>query len=173
MKKLIGAVLALGMSSSAFATASFEYASVWSFPTYDPIYNGDEFHGQGQSFAANWDLDNDLIVGVYTESTVLTEVDDGYTYNMTVNALNISKGVVKNASIGLHLGTFYEDWNGAAGMLTDLFGSVTIMSGSADKIGGALKATFGGRFARDNYDATGYYGNWGGYFASLGVALAI
>ena len=173
MKKLMGAAIALGMASSAFAAASFEYGSIWFFPRYDANYNQEDFTGQGQTFAANWDLDNDLIVGVYSEGTQLVEVDDGYTYAFNVTALNISKGVMKNASVGLHLGNFYEDYNGTSGILTDLFGSVTLMSGGADKVTGSLKATFGGRFARDNYDVGSYYADYSGYFASLGVAVTL
>ena len=169
MKKLMAGAFALSMASNAFATASFDFGSVWFFPRYDTNV-GDNLSGQGQSFAANWDLDNDLIVGAYNESIDLT---DGYgnTYPWSTTAINISKGVVKNASIGLHLGTFYQNYNDYTGMLTDVFGNVTLMSGSADKVSGSLKAQFGGRFARE-YE-NGDDDDFSGYYISLAVGIGI
>jgi hypothetical protein len=171
MKKLMAGLFIASLASQAMATASFEFGSTWFFPRYDQ-YNDYNWSGQGQSFAANWDLDNDLIVGAYTESTDMT---DGYsnTYVFQVNAISVSKGVVKNASIGLHLGTYYGSYNDYTGMLTDVVGSVTLMSGNADKVAGSLKANFGGRFARDNEGANTGAIDYSGYFVSLAVGIGI
>ena len=168
MKKLMAGLFVASLASTAMATATFEFGSVWFFPQYDDYYDYN-LTGQGQSFAANWDLDNDLYVGAYSETT---DLSDGYanTYTFQVSAINVSKGVVKNASIGFHLGTFYSSWDGYTGMLSDLQGSVTLMSATADKIGGSLKASFGGRFARSN---EGGNVDYSGYFVSLGVGIGI
>jgi len=171
MKKLMAGLFVASLASTAMATASFEFGSVFFFPRYDSNLGNGNYSGQGQSFAANWDLDNDLIVGAYSESTDLADAYNTATYNFTVNAITVAKGVVKNASVGLHLGTFYQSYNDYTGMLTDLFGSVTLMSGNADKVSGSLKASFGGRFARENENANDY--DWSGYFVSLAVGIGI
>jgi hypothetical protein len=167
MKKLLGTVVALGLAASASATVNFQFGSNWYFPRNDVYNTDDHLSGQGQNFGVNWDLENDLIIGAYTEITDLT---DGYgsEYPFSVNAITVGKGVMKNASVGLHLGTFYEDYNGYTGMLTDVFGNVVIMGGSADKISGGLTASFGGRFAVDDYAS-----DWSGYFINLGVSIGI
>lgn len=167
MKKLLGTVVALGMAASASATVSFQFGSNWFFPQGDIYNTADRLSGQGQNFGANWDLDNDLIIGVYSEVTDLTDGYGSY-YPFSVQAITVGKGVMKNASVALHLGTFYEDYNGYTGMLTDVLGSVVIMGGSADKISGGLTASFGGRFAVDDYSS-----NWNGYFINLGVTIGI
>jgi hypothetical protein len=171
MKKLMAGLFVASLASTAMATASFDFGSIFYFPRYDSNA-GDNFSGQGQSFSANWDLDNDLIVGAYTESTDLSD-QNGNTYPFTVNAITVAKGVVKNASIGLHLGTFYNDVynDDYTGMLTDLFGNVTLMAGSADKVSGSLKASFGGRFARENENGGDY--DFSGYFVALSVGIGI
>ena len=66
MKKLMAGAFALSMASNAFATASFEFSSIWWFPRYDSNY-GYNLSGQGQALGINWDLDNDLFVGAYSE----------------------------------------------------------------------------------------------------------
>jgi hypothetical protein len=170
MKKLIAGLFAASLASTAMATASFDFGSIWWFPRYDSNY-GDNFAGQGQSFSANWDLDNDLIVGAYSEISDLYESNNYDTHHFVINAINVSKGVVKNASIGLHLGTFYNAYDDYTGMLTDVFGDVKILSGNVDKVSGSLKANFGGRFARENENSGDY--DWSGYFVSLAVGIGI
>jgi hypothetical protein len=169
MSKVLATLVALGLSSSAMAAASFDFGSIWFFPRLDANDAQENFAGQGQTVAANWDLDNDLILGAYMEATELN-TGDGSSYPFQVNAINISKGVVKNASIGLHLGTFYDDYYGDTGMLTDLFGSITMISGGADKISGSLKATVGARYADENYQNDG---NFNGYFVSVAIGIGI
>jgi len=170
MKKLLAGLFVASMASTAMATASFDFGSIWWFPRYDSNA-GENYAGQGQSFAVNWDLDNDLIVGAYMEGHDLYDAYNYDTYHFTINAINVSKGVVKNASIGLHLGTFYNAYDDYTGMLTDLFGEVKVLSASADKVSGSLKATFGGRFARENENSNDY--DWSGYFVGLAVGVGI
>jgi len=161
MKKLMLAVLTLTMAASAHAAVSFEFGSSWFFPRIDQNNSNQHLAAQGQTFAANWDLENDLILGVFTETGDLNNgLGNNGVYN--VSAVAVSKGVMKNASVGLRLGRLAENYNGSnAGMLTDLVGSVTLVSGAADKISGSLKANFGGRFANIDYsggdDLTGYF----------------
>jgi hypothetical protein len=169
MKKLIAAVAMSLSASTALATISFDYGSIWSQFRFDPDYSQYNWTGQGQSFGVNWDIESDLILGYYGENTDMT---DGYgnTYPFVVNAINVSKGVMKNASVGLRLGSFYEDYGGYTGMLTDIFGTVTILGGTADKISGSLKASFGGRFADANWQGSQV---WNSYFVSVAVGIGI
>lgn len=169
MKKTLAAVAMSLAASTAVATISFDYGSIWTQFRLDPNNAGYNFTGQGQSFGVNWDLESDLILGYYGENTDMT---DGYgnTYPFAVNAISVSKGVMKNASVGLHLGSFYEDYDGETGMLTDIYGTVTILGGTADKISGSLKASFGGRFADSEWNGGSTYN---GYFVSVAVGIGI
>lgn len=170
MKKIMTGAFALAMASNAFATASFEFSSIWWYPRYDTNY-GYNMSGQGQGVGINWDLDNDLFVGAYSEISDVYEPTNYDTHHFTINAINVGKGVVKNAAIGLRLGTFYNAYDDYTGMLTDVYGNVTMMSGSVDKVSGSLHATFGGRFARE-YENAGDY-DFSGYFVSLGIGVGI
>jgi hypothetical protein len=170
MKKLLTAVAMSLSASTAMATISFDFGSVWTQFRFDPNYSSYNWVAQGQSFAVNWDLENDVVLGYYGENS---DMNDGYgtTYPFVVNALSVSKGVMKNASVGLHLGNFYEDYGGYTGMLTDIYGTVTILGGTADKISGSLKASFGGRFADTDWNAGGE--RWNGYFVNVAVGIGI
>jgi hypothetical protein len=170
MKKLIAGLFAASLASTAMATASFDFGSIWWFPRYDSN-DGYNYAGQGQAFSANWDLDNDLIVGSYSEISDLYESTNYDTHHFTINAINVSKGVVKNASIGLHLGVFYNADDDYTGMLTDVFGDVKILAGAVDKVSGSLKAQFGARFARENENGNDY--DYSGYFVALAVGVGI
>jgi hypothetical protein len=176
MKRTVLAAIAMTLSSSAFAAVSFEFGSTWFFPQLDPNSNtGNDYNyaGQGQTVAANWDLDNDLILGVYIEATELNN-GNGQSEPFDVQALTVSKGVMKNASLGMHLGTFHETWffgNDGTGMLTDLFGTITMISGGAEKISGSLKATVGARYANSDYNSG--EGSFNGYFVSVAVGIGI
>jgi hypothetical protein len=171
MKKLLAAVAMSLSASTAMATISFDYGTIWNQVQFDP--NGSSTYnwvGQGQFFSVNWDLESDVVLGFYGENS---DYNNGYgdTYPFVINALNVSKGVMKNASVGLHLGNIYDDYNDSTGMLTDIFGTVTILGGTADKISGSLKASFGGRFADTDWNAGGE--RWNGYFVNVAVGIGI
>lgn len=154
MKKAIAAVFALSLASSAMATVSVDFGTNWYKVT--PTYAvGDHLQGQGQNFLVSWTLDNDLSLGAYTESGTWV-YDGGSTNEWDLRAIQISKGVVKNVAVGINVGTMYEDWDNEDSMLTDVFGAVTILGGSGDKVSGALKTTVGARFSTvDGYDFSG------------------
>src|SRR5690348_11760393 len=105
MKKLIAVAFALSMATSAMAAGSigFEYGSTWFRPHYSDQGAGLDWTAQGQTFAINWVLDNDMWVGVYTEALSL---NDGYgnSYPWSAQAIQISKGIVKNVAVGLNVG---------------------------------------------------------------------
>jgi hypothetical protein len=154
MKKAIAAVFALSLASSAMATVGVDFGTNWYKVSYTDNV-GDHLQGQGQNFLISWTLDNDLSLGAYTESGTWT-YDGGSTNVWDLRAIQISKGVVKNVAVGLNVGTMYNDWNSEDSMLTDVFGAVTILGGSGDKVSGALKTTVGARFAYDSgYDYSG------------------
>ena len=133
----------------AAGSIGFEYGSSWFRPQYNDNGAGYDWTAQGQTFTINWVLDSDMWVGVYTESLNL---NNGYgnTYPWSGQAIQITKGIVKNVTVGLNVGTFYEGYNGSVGALTDVFGTVTLLSGSGDKVSGNLKATVAGRWADDS-----------------------
>lgn len=169
MKKLIAVAFALTMATSAMAAGSigFEYGSSWFRPHYNDQGAGLDWTAQGQTFAINWVLDNDMWVGVYTESLNL---NDGYgdTYPWSAQAIQVTKGVVKNVAVGLNIGTFYEAYNTAVGPLADVFGEVTLLAGNGDKVSGSLKANVAARWADDT---NGGGEDWSGYTVSLIAGL--
>jgi hypothetical protein len=150
MKKLIAGAFALSMATSAMAagTIGFEYGSSWFRPKLSANGAQLDWTAQGQTFAITWALDNDMWVGVYTEALNL---NDGYgdTYPWSGQAIQVSKGIVKNVAVGLNIGTFYEAYYGAVGPLADVFGEVTLLSSNGDKISGSLKANAAARWAND------------------------
>jgi hypothetical protein len=172
MKRILIAVMAVALASSAVAAVSIELGSNWFKPNLDPNGADYDFFGQGQNLTIAWTLDSDISVGIYMENTQLMEVYDGYMYPFTVNAIQLRKGIVKNVDLGMNLGTFYEDYDSESGVLTDIFGEVTVLSGKSDKIEGALRGQVGGRWADAGYQ-NGSGANWNGYFVNLLVALVM
>lgn len=170
MKKILAGAFALSLAGSAMAAGNvgFEVGTNWFKPGFDPnnsaIYWG---ASNGQNFTIVWGLDNDLWLGAYTENTVISD-GNGNELNFNVTAIQIAKGVMKNVSIGLNVGSFMEDWNTETGALTDVFGKVTILSGSGDKVSGNVNATVAGRWADDRWNGGD---NWTGYNINLSVGL--
>lgn len=171
MKRLIGVLFMASLASAVQASVGFEFGSQFYFPRYDP--NGPStvanFSGQGQTFQVNWGLDNGIRLGAYTESTELGD-GVGNTYNFSVQEIVIGKEVIKNAAVLMKLGSFYETVNGVSGLCTDLAAAITLISGSGDKVTGAIKANAGGRWA-DNTSNGGQ--DFSGYFINLGVEVGI
>jgi hypothetical protein len=170
MKKVLLAVAVVAMASTAMGAIGIEFGSNWYKPNMDP--NGSaqyDWFGQGQNLTVTWAIDNDVALGVYVENTML---NDGYgnSYPFVVNAIQLRKGIVKNVDVGMNLGTFFEDYNYATGMLTDVFGEVTVLSGKGEKVEGALKGQVGGRWADADWQGGD---NWNGYFVNLLVAILL
>ena len=169
MKKLLITVTVVAMASTAMGAVGIEFGANWFKPNMNPNSAGYDWFGQGQNVTISWALENDLALGVYVESTML---NDGYgnTYPFSVNAAQVRKGIVKNVDVGMNLGTFTEDENDASGMLTDVFGEVTVLSGKGEKVEGALKGQVGARYADNEWNGGG---NWSGYFVNLLVAILL
>jgi hypothetical protein len=169
MRKILLAVALVAMASTAMGAVGIEFGSNWYKPNMDPNGSGYDWFGQGQNMTITWALENDLALGVYTEATM---INDGYgdSYPFSVNAIQVRKGIVKNVDVGMNLGTFYDDYNNATGMLTDVFGEVTVLSGKGEKVEGALKGQIGGRWADSDWQGGE---NWNGYFVNLLVAILL
>ncbi len=166
MKYLIagGFALLVASSSATAGTLSIDMGSVWWKVAYNS-HNAYHVQGTGQGTAVLWVLENDLGLGAYSEGGKFV-YNGGTSYNFDVRAIEVTKGIVKNVSVGMNLGDYYSNWGGEDGMFTDLFGTVVILGGSGDKVTGQLKTNVGTRFVVD--DAT--Y-NMSGYLLSLSLGL--
>lgn len=173
MKKVLAVLFGASLAAPAAAGVGFGYGAVFYFPRFDPQGASEDFTANGQSFTVNWGMDNGLSVGVYAEADTMVEVDDGYTYNFSGQAIELQKTVVKGADLGIHLGSFYESYYSTGGLLADLYGSVTLLSGGGDRAQGALKANVGGRLANDRTGSSVGGNDWSGYFLSFIVTVGI
>lgn len=169
MKRLLAAMLMASLASSAFAAIGFDFGVQYFNPRIDPNGSAYNWTGVGQTFAVTWGIDGGMTLGAYAEAT---DLNDGYggTEPFTAQAITISKDIVKNTAVGLRIGSFYEDYNGVSGLLTDIAASLTLIQGGGDRVNGAVTANAGGRWA-DNSNNGGE--NWSGFFVSLGVAIRI
>lgn len=141
MKKLIAIAVILGVSAGAHAAVGFSFGTNF----YKPNAAGYEAKN-GRNFLVNWSLDNDLSLGVYEEDSItLTGVTADV---LSVSALQVAKGVVKNVVVGLNIGS--ATTSAGTEPLVDVLGAVNILSGSGDKVNGALKATVAARFSEVN-----------------------
>ena len=151
MKKLFAAVLTLSLASTAMAAGNLgvEFGSNFYKVAYTDNV-GDHLFGQGQNFALTWGLDNDLSLGTYIESGRWSYDSTSYD-DWEINAIQVSKGIVKNAAVGVNIGTMFNTYNTATGLLVDVFGAVTLVQGAGDKVSGVLKTVIAARFNKDQY----------------------
>ena len=131
MKRLLIALVALCVAGSA-AASSIDFTFGTNFYTPADV---DEGTLNGSNFTVAWNLDSDITLGVYSENT-----DAG---NVMVSAITVSKSVIKRVKVGLNLGSLDS---GAAEPMVDIFGAVTLLAGSGEKITGELVATAAARF---------------------------
>jgi len=129
MKRLLAIVFAVSLAGSAAASVGFDFGTNF----YRPEGASDVTNGQ--NFRVSWQLENDLALGVYTESSAV----------LSVTAVQVLKGVIKGAAVGLNLGSG-TDAAAVTETLVDVFGEVTILSGAGEKVKGALKAVAAARF---------------------------
>jgi hypothetical protein len=160
MKKVLVIALAAMLAGGAVQAASVGFDFGTNF--FKPSGAGGET-GNGSNFLISWQLDNDVALGVYTEQDPAV-VQDAGTAAFTVSAIQVSKGVIKNVSVGLNLGSGTEDNTPDTAALVDIFGAVNILSGSGEKINGSLKATVAARFCNTNINMDG---------VNLGLAVAL
>lgn len=158
MKKVIAAVVAMALASPALAgNVGVEFGTNWYKVNYTDN-TSDNLIGQAQNFTVLWTTD-DIGLGAYVEDgTWIADGSSTYDYNLT--AIQVTKGLVKNVSVGMNLGSMNEDWSGGGDdqMVTDVFGSVILLGGTGNKITGTVKATIGGRFAADYQDGYDFSG---------------
>jgi len=146
MKKILVVAVVFALAGAAqAASVGFDFGTCF----FKPSGAGGQT-GNGSSFLINWNLENDLSLGVYAEQNpnVVLTVGAG---TLTVSAIQVSKGVVKNVAVGLNLGSGAETLTvgppiGSTASLVDIFGSVVILSGKGEKVEGTLKATVAARF---------------------------
>ena len=106
----------------------------------------------GRSMLVSWNPGNDLSMGFYTESD-WDPMAAGFTYETIVNAIQISKGIVKYVSLGVNIGEMDPDGWLNYQPVVDVFGAVDLLSGTGGKINSAVKATVGARFSNKYNDA--------------------
>jgi hypothetical protein len=149
MKKLFAYVIAMSVASTAMAgSVGFDFGTNF----YKPHASGGQA-ANGSNFLVSWVLDNDVSLGVYTElSNVAVNDTAGVAAasTLSVNAIQVTKGIMKNVTVGLNLGS--GALAAAAPLaaetkpLVDILGTVDILSGTGDKIQGALRASVAARF---------------------------
>lgn len=169
MKKILVAIAVLAFASTAMGAVGIEFGSNWYKPRLNPQGASNDWFGQGQNFTITWGIDNDIALGVYTEATMLND-GFGTMYPFNVNAIQIRKGIVKSVDVGLNVGSFYEDYNAVSGVVTDIFGEVTVLSGKGEKVEGVVKGQAGGRWADNSYNGGE---DWSGWYINLLVGLLI
>lgn len=135
MKRLLIAVVAVCLAGSA-AASSIDFTFGTNF--YTPNVVGQQTE-MGTNFTVAWNLDNDISLGVYTETSAVTFGP------VWVSAIQLTKGVLKRVKVGLNIGSL-RAWN--TDTMVDILGRVTILSGSGDNITGELVATAAARFSQ-------------------------
>lgn len=158
MKKLLVAAVALGLVGSASAS-TIDISMGTNF--FKSNVEGANVQN-GQCFTVAWNVDSDIALGFYSEST-------NYPVGrpLTVTALQFSKGVVKNVAMGLNLG--HAELAGPDRGLVDVFGTVKMLSGSGDKIEGAVTATAAARFSK----ARRAFGDHEGFIDGVNLIMAV
>jgi len=152
MKKVLAIAVILGLSAGAqAASVSFDFGTNFLKWNDTASVGSAKAVNNGRNFTLAWALDNDLSLGVYNE------VDEDAGGQTLVNAIQVSKGVVKNVAVGLNIGEMDPVGAGAYQAVIDVFGSVNILSGTGEKVNGALKAIVAARFSNGtaiNADST-------------------
>jgi hypothetical protein len=144
MKRLLIAVVAACLAGSA-AASSIDFTFGTNF--YTPAAVGEQTEN-GTNFGVNWNLDSDISLGVYSESGNTS--DDAF----TVAAIQVTKSVIKRVCVGLNLGSMTMDGEDPE-TLVDIFGAVTVLSGSGENITGSLVAFAAARFSKADVDGSG------------------
>lgn len=163
MKRILASMIAMTLAGAATAgTLGLELGTNF----FDPSAAGAQVD-DGQSVTVAWNLDSDISVGMYFERSSLGWVQNNTVLGghwgadtLTVNALQVSKSVVKNVNVGLRFGSGTSTdsvvtnlvgpvitTTTATAALVDIVGQVKILSGSGEKVEGALVGTVAARFS--------------------------
>ncbi len=137
MKRLLIALVAAFVAGSAAASAiDFTFGTNF----YTPAAAG-ETTTNGSNFTVAWNLDSDVTLAAYSEAG---RASGGA---LSVAAISVSKGVIKRVKVGVNLGSMAAVTTAS---LVDIFGSVTILAGTGEKITGELVACAAARFTQAN-----------------------
>ena len=151
MKRIFASIVAISLAGAATAgTLGLQMGASF----FDPSVAGAQVD-EGNSFAVTWNLDSDINVGMYFERVGLL----GATYSavapdtLAVSALQVGKGVIKNVDVGLRMGAGTTTVTTVGPVVTtntaalvDIYGQVKILTGSGEKVEGALVGTIAARF---------------------------
>lgn len=150
MKKLFATILVAALAGGTAHAGSVAFDFGTNF--FKPSATGGQV-GNGSNFLVSWTIDNDISFGAYTESSIATATDSNAvpalrTGTLTVTAIQVTKGIVKNVAVGLNLGsgTLGAAWTAETDPLVDILGTLNILSGKGDKVEGYLKAIAAARF---------------------------
>lgn len=182
MKKYLLLVLSILIISSTAAMAesiSFGFGTNFFKPS-----NSGFAVSNGRIFLLDWAIDKDIIFGIYDEETTLdyTEADgDIEIGRLDVTGIRLNKGIIKGVDIGLMLGSATTEFPGfpgasdqAVSSIVDIFGTVTMISGTGGRVTGKLTATLAARYM-DSSGLTDNNGddinNLNGFNASLTVSV--
>lgn len=168
MKKLFAVAVVLSLAGTASAASvAFDFGTNFLRPTAPGF-----LAQNGQNFTLSWALDNDLSLGVYTETSNYNGGAAATTNTLAVSTIQVAKGVVKNVNVGLNIGAGTPGYAGAvSAALVDVFGVVNILSGSGEKVSGALRATAAARFSKADLDSAGTVAVADGYNLGLSVQV--
>lgn len=162
MKRIFAIAVAVSLASTAMAGGvAFEFGANF----FKPNLAGAQAQN-GQNFTMSWNLESDLSLGVYTEQSFLFDGVGGVWAagsTLTVSAIQVTKGVMKNVEIGLNLGSGTDSTSNTA-PLVDILGSVNILSGSGDKVSGALVGMAAARFCNTTNNTDG---------VNIGIAVEV
>jgi len=166
MKKLFAVAVVLSLAGTASAASvMFDFGTNFYRPTA-----ANYLTQNGSNFTLSWALDNDLSLGAYTENS--NTMIGAVAGTLSVSAIQVAKGVVKNVVVGLNLGAAtgtVAASNTAA--LADVFGIVNILSGTGEKVSGALRATAAARFSKASL--TGVAGGAASDGYNLGLSVQV
>jgi hypothetical protein len=141
MKRIFASIVAISLAGAATAgTLGLQMGASF----FDPSAAGAQVD-EGESFAVCWNLDSDIAVGMYFERVGLLGAGYVAADTLTVSALQVMKGVVKNVAVGLRMGAGTESSGPTTGALVDIVGQVKILSGTGDKVEGSVVGTIASR----------------------------
>lgn len=156
MKRLLIALVAVCVAGSA-AASSIDFTFGTNF--YTPAATGEQTEN-GSNFTVAWNLDSDISLAAYSESGLASGGA------LSVAAIQVSKAVVKRVKVGINLGSMTATTTDS---LVDIFGAVTILAGTGEKITGELVACAAARFTQADVSGAGDAGD--GTNLGLGVLI--
>jgi hypothetical protein len=152
MKKLFAIAIAMSLAGAASAASiGFDFGTNF----YKPAVTGYTTEN-GENFALSWNLDSDVSLGIYTETSNFSAGTAATTGTLAVSAVQVTKGVMKNVNVGLAVGSATSTIGAVTSTapMVDIVGTVDILSGSGDKISGALRASAAARFCQADLENT-------------------